>query len=856
MRALLIAALVVAPTAAVSQELAIDAFGSLFPADGSSNVDQSIGQKGIFVTFISSGGGVYVAGDPALPLQLGGASVQVSIGGAPAIACTLGDMSPAVGACGFDAADGPFANGVIESTEIRLGDILPLNTDVAITLSGFLSNLPGDTPFSLANWDFTTRVTPVLRDPLLVELVLDVSGSMNRPAVPGAPAGAPRRREAMRTGVPALFDLLGQYGLNDDRVGTVYFDTNATAFDTGVPDKTVSVLAGASDAMRDDILSTLDAPTNGSTSLGGGLDTALSAGFDTIAPAPVGPVNRVVILMSDGEQNRAPLASVMGGPLLVGGVPYPTDIVVHPITAGRMVAAGAALQSSIATATGGNAPLHVEDTADSIPEADFQTYFVQTLAEELVGDKVEMVLDETGKLASGDTAEFVIPATSDEVALSFFFAASDPTGQIRDMRPIPRLFAPDGTEVELRRFVRFGERQVSAKVPLPALSKAGFLKTAGDWRLLVSGDLPAINYHAMVLLDNTMVATTFALGAPAHVTGWPIRIEATLREAENPIKDADVTAVVRAPLNGLGNVLSDAIVELNDQTGGEPFNRAQAKLGAVLDDPNLAKALRQVNVDRVRLLDNGDLQNGDAVAGDGRYSGLYFDTKVEGQYGFDVTALAKNRNGEPGRRVHSLTTHVRPAPDLSASVFEVLSIEEAGNAARAVISFTLRDRFSNRLGPGYEGAIVLTPDRGKVRRLVDRLDGSYEFILDLPPLPDGGPALTGAPVRFDVSVLGESVFQVAFDKLGDGSADVDKDDRIFGQLCRALISTLEVMTEDAVRRRMATKATDADDAISRDQVERILTRVFEEAIANADDLDRRRMLRRMLRSVIQELRAP
>ena len=820
MRALLFAAILVAPTAAFGQELAIDPFGSLFPADGSSNVDQSIGQKGIFVTFISSGGGAYMAGDPALPLQLGGASVQVSIGGDPPIACALGNPTPGVGECGFVASDGPFANGVIESIEILLGDILDLNTQVELTLSGILSSLPGDVAFNLADWDFTTRLTPFPRDPLLVELVLDTSGSMNWSAVPGAPPGAPRRREAMRAGIIPLFSLLGQYGQASDRVGTIYFNSTAEPFDTSLPDKTVGVLAGESDAMRDDILATLDAPTSGSTSIGDGLDKAVTDGFDTISPAPGGSTNRVVVLMSDGEQNRAPMVTVPGGTLQVGGVNYPADITVHPITAGRMLAPGAALQSSIATATGGNAPLHVEDTADSIPEANFQTYFVQTLADELVGDKVEMVLDETGTLASGNKVEFAIPATSDEVALSFFFSVRDPSGKVGEMRPIPYLFAPDGTEVELRRFLRFGEREVSAKVPLPALAPKGFLRSRGEWRLVFGGDLPDVFYHAMVLLDNTMVVTKFALDGALHATGQPIKIEANLTEADDPLKEAEVVAVVRRPLAGLGNVLSDAKVEPQDNTGGEPFNAASAKLSAVLQDPELADQLRAKGEDVIKLLDNGDLANGDAVAGDGIYSGLYFDTTVEGDYAFDVTALAENRNGEIVRRVRSLTTRTLPAPDRGKSSFQVVKIDEAADGgARAVISATLKDSFDNKLGPGYDqGALKLTPDRGKVERRVDRLDGSYEIYLALPPLPGGEPALKGPPVHLQVSVLGGDGFKVAFKELGDGSA---------GQGC----------------------------TIGRAELEKALAITFEDAMRKARDREQRRKLRELLKGVIQVLRA-
>lgn len=854
MRALIFALMLATP--AIGQELAIDPFGSLFPADTSTNVEQSIGQKGIYVTFISSGGTAFAAGDPALPLQLGAASVQVAIGANPPIACTLNDTTPATGACGFVASDGPFTNGVIESINILLGDIVDLNTQVTLTLGGITSSIPADPPFTLGNWSFTTRTTPLIRDPLHVELVLDTSGSMNWTAVPGAPAGATLRREAMREGIIPLFSILEQYGQASDRVGTVYFNNTGTPFDPGAADKTLSVLAGAADTMRDDILNILGAPVGGSTSIGDGLDQAVNSGFSTIAPADPS-ANRVVILMSDGEQNTAPDVTVPAGTLQVGGIVYPADITVHPITAGRMLAPGYALQADIASSTGGSPPLHVEDTDETIPEADFQTYFVQNLADELIGDKVEMVHDETGKLASGDSVKIAVPVTADDVALSFFFSASDAVEPGSDLRPQARLIAPDGTEILLRRFLKRAERHISAKVPLPALTKSGFAKNPGDWTLEFFGDMNTVNYHAMVLLDSTMITTTYDIGDAMRATGAPILLQATLDSAGKPLLDAEVIARIRRPNAGIGTLLSDAKLGLNDNTGGEPFNGWHGKLNALLADSDLGAKLRDVSLSEVKMLDNGDMANGDAVAGDGTYSGYFFDTQIEGHYGVDILVRGRDRNQDNFHRVRSLTTRTVPAPDPSNTKFAVVNAAQLANgSATAVIGVALVDAFGNKSGPGYaDGALSVVPSRGSVERIVDRLDGTYEVHLMLPPLA-GGPALDGPPVRLRISALGSKPVEAKFAELGSGAIpagtpkptgprEYDK----FAKLCRALIDTLWAMS-DASAKHLVPPERELS------KLQDMIKSEFEEAASETKDPQQRRVLRGMMKRLFERLENP
>ncbi|WP_428925819.1 hypothetical protein [Marinibacterium sp. SX1] len=807
MRSLAIALLFAGP--ALGQELAIDPFGSLFPGDGSTNVVRSIGQKGIFITFVSSGGGLFPPGDPALPLQLGGASVNVSIGGAPAMACALNDLSPAAGQCGFAASDGPFPNGVQDSLQIALGDLVPLNTTVSLTLGGITSSLPGDPPFTLNTWSFTTRTTPIIRDPLLVELVLDVSGSMNRPAVPGAPAGAPLRREAMRDGIVPLFMLLGQYGQAGDRIGTVYFDTAAVPFAPGGGDNTLGVLAGAADGMRDDILATYGAPTGGGTSIGAGLLAAQIDGFDTITPAPALPNNKVVVLMSDGEQNTPPMVAVPGGSLQVDGLAYDPDTVIYPITAGRMLAPGYTLQADIAAAAGGALPLHVEDMADTIPAANFETYFVQNLADELIGDKVEMVIDDSGKLAAGDALELAVPVTEDDVALSFFFSATDAEEPGSPLRGQVTLIAPDGRQIDLRRFLRRVGNHVSAKVPLPALTPEGFVRNPGDWQLVFDAIDRDVTYHAMVMLDSTMIWSEYRLDAAIRPTGTPIHIQVDLKEGDDPVTEAEALARVRRPDVGIGDFVASADIGPNDLTGGEPFRAWQGKLTAVLADPELGKILRGVSEDVIKLVDDGDMSSGDAVAGDGIYSGYYFDTMAEGNYAMDIEVTALDRNGDRLRRVRSMTTRTVPVPDPSASKLSVFSVDEAADgSADVVLQIRLLDRFGAMLGLGYgEGALRVEPDRGLVEDIVDRLDGSYEVHLHLPALPGGGPALSGPPVKVGVGVFDTPAFAVSFKELGDGTArdedgqgapDKDQADT-FARLCRALIDTLWLMSEQSVK---------------------------------------------------------
>lgn len=863
MRMLILAAMLALPASASAQVLAIQNPGSLQPANGSSNVDHTIGQKGVFITFVPAAGGAFTAGDPALPLQLGGATVEVAFGGTNHT-CVLDDLTPGAGACGFAAADGPFPNGVQESIEIRLGDVLPPSTTVSIDLANIVPSGPDNTPFDLTDWSFTTRTTPFDRDPLHLALVFDTSGSMNSAAVPGGGSGAPTRIEAMRTGIAPLFDLLAQYGRAGDRVGAVFFDTSASALvpaDASAGNMIDVLNASARTAMRNGIL---NEPAGGSTNLGGGLEVARDQEFLSVTPLPGGTVNRTIVLMSDGEQNRNPMVTTPGGALQVGGSAYPGNmtvepVTIHTITAGRMTAPGYALQAAIAGAADGNPPLHVTDSADSIPASEFQTYFVQTLADELFGDKVEMVLDQTSRLGSGETEAFSFPATSDEVALSLFLTWQLPEGPASEFRQVPVLIAPDGTRVDVRRFLRFAPGSVSAKVPLPVLDRSGFLDSAGEWQVVLRGELPEIENHLMVLLDNTTIATEYAFDAPEYLTGQPIRIEARLLEGGEPLRDAEVVALVRRPQTGLGNLLSEADLDAGDPDLGEPFDPAQAKLAALLRNRELAEQLRQTREEPIKLLDDGDMASGDAVAGDGIYSALDHDTETEGHYSFDVTVRASNRNGEEVRRVHRLTTHVRPGPEPGASDFAVGDVaQRADGSVRAALDLTLRDRFGNLLGPGYADAIAVDLSRGRVEGTRDLLNGSYQVFVVLPPLPGGGDPLTGPPVAVELAVLGSRALSLVSDELGDGSAPPIEPpaDETFERLCRALIGSLRVLTDEAVRRQLPALVEDAAPGASREAMEAMILEVFAREMAEGGELDPmlNRRLERLLEALLEEVR--
>lgn len=752
------------------------AAGFLFPENGSSNVERNVGVKIMELVFVREDMSPIDVGDPRLPLSVAGATVSITITGEPMpINCTAGALTPPTGQCRFTIADGQFPNGINETLRVAYAGIFPASATVQVAVAGVTSSAPGGDPFSLpgTSWQFTTTATPP-RDPVSLEMVFDISGSMSLQAAPPTGCAGLTRMQALKDASQSIFDILGSYSLPGDKLGIVYFSTTATPFD---------VVAGTNlknanneddrEAIRENL--NTKSPT-AATSIGAGLNAAQVSGFATDTN-----LTKRVFLFSDGEQNTLPCVGepntgpcnstvAMTPPLRVGGSNYPAGISVCPVTVGQFTGPGFITQQNIATATcdGGFVHAIINDPMNpaSCTQAtnNLTTFFTQTLTDVLVGDKLENVRDVTGRMVAGtDTAEKFL-ANANDVSLSVLLSWT-PRGQAF-VESIPfRLKAPDGTIIDPTLVTKFRRGMSFTTIRVPLFLNGKVIRPKGEWEVQLLGtQLSApLDYHLIVMLDNAGIASDYNVDIQDAGTGEPIPVRVKLTESGAPVAGANVVAQLVGPENGLGNILSNSKTpQGTPNTGGDVIrSEAQRKLLLLLEDPTSASLFKDKSLPSLVLLDNGQAANGDTTANDGVYSGLFTGALQEGLYRFVVNLRGSSAANGEFQRTRLLNVYVRPKPAAANTGLTLLSSTvQSDGSVIVLIQATPKDRFNNFMGPDYGGGqIKIKSDDGTVvTPLADKLDGTYEISYRLPS--------TSSNPNITVEVLGTDVVTKPLDQIG------------------------------------------------------------------------------------------
>ncbi len=705
------------------------------PTDSEANVGRQKGRKGLLFRF-KFFNAANVEDDSAFPLDLTGpgASVTLKIGANPALACTAGS-SPAANTCSFVIVAGE-DDAALDTVKILFnGDFPSPSTSVQFSVSGARTTAPAVTQSADPNTvTFSTLAGGTLRSPVSLELVFDISGSMDLPAVPG---GSVKRIDALKQSSQSLFAMLNSVAMLGDQVGAVYFSNTATTFDP-TPGGSNLVAVNDSSSVAANVQS--QGPTNG-TSIGAGLQKANSPDGFSNDPAPT----KRVFLLSDGEQNVAPKAVVSGSNLTIvdgGGnvlMTYDANVNVCPVTAGRLTAPGNVLQQQIAAAKCNNTNAVVGDMAQTFSTGELNTYFTQTLASVLVGDKLEHVRNVTGKLNRNTNVTEKFNANTNDIMASILLSWSDG----RRIQRLPfRLKAPDGTVIETLHRTQFGFGMSLTTVNFPLRQNNAVINHKGEWSIeLLATNVDAIgavpvDFQMIVMLDNKNLASEYTIIGNDIGIGEPIPVQVKLSENGAPVTGATVVAQMLVPENGLGNVLSTA-----NQPGGTPNTagdpiRSEAikKLLLLLADPASASLFVGKNLPSLVLLDNGQAANGDAVANDGIYSGRFTGAEQEGHYHFAVNVRGTTPTNGIFQRTQETTAFVRPKAVASETDLVLLgSVPQADGSVIVRLSATPRDRFRNLIGPDYLGHLNIRSSLGTVETpLISNLDGSYVISHHLP----------------------------------------------------------------------------------------------------------------------------
>lgn len=647
------------------------------------------------------------------PIDISASAVTLTVNGVPQ-ACSRNQISPAVGTCGYVSS--PFgATGPVDTLRVFLNGDFAASAAVTVAVSGvkaFDASAQDPTNNTVS---FTAGNLPS-RTAASLEMVVDISGSMGLPAVPG---GGTTRLDAVKQAAGAFFNLLSGHALLGDRVGAVFFSSTASGGTLQAAHDPAKVAT-----MSGDVLAQV--PT-AATSIGAGLQQANGgAGLG-------GDLNprKFVLLFSDGEENTDPKVDVVAGALQVGGVAYPAAIRVCPITAGRQSAPGFAEQQQIAAASCGGNNLHVRDSDQTFVQADFDTFFVQAVSDALIGDKLEIVKDTGGSVAPGTPRVEHFPGNSKDTAQSVLLSWSGP--KTSDGRLRMRLFAPDGTEVETDGFTRTAASMLLTTLHFPLRQGAAVIDPRGDWRVEIENpsgpNQPALDYHLVVIADNETIASEARLDVSDPGTGEPIAVRVTVSEGGVPVTGATAVAELVGPQNGLGDEFARAAKPAGSPTGPDVVGSvAKGKLQLLLADPAFAARLRDQAQPSVVL----------SHTGGGVYTGSFAGASKEGHYQFQVKLKGTSASNGDYERSRRLSVFVRPKPDAARTDLLLLSSVLQGDGSRIVtLRATPRDRFSRLLGPDYPPQLAITSSLGSVATpLEDRLDGSYDVAYRLPSATD------------------------------------------------------------------------------------------------------------------------
>lgn len=535
---------------------------------------------------------------------------------------------------------------------------------------------------------------PITRD---VMLVIDRSGSMVEPDGTGR-----RKIDAARDAV-SLFVQLVQAGTGN-RIGMVSFSTTAGPPTFGIapvtePNK--AALIGPPPYAGGVVGSLVP---GGATSIGGGL-AAARAQF----PMP-GANPRALLLLTDGMQNQPPWIADVEGSL--------AGIDVHAIGLGSDANLDSALLSSLAASHGG---LFTRASGGLALLKFFSQAFGNIF-------EAGVLLDPESSLPAGESAPPLPFNVCGEERLTAV-VGWDRT----DAALVVRLRTPGGTVIDAAAAgveTALGNNWTWLRVPLPQNGERD-----GVWQVEVlrpgGGEIPppapALRYFVSVIPAGGPRLLREPEENSRSYTGDTISPLLRVRQADYSWPhELEIELTVSRPDAGLGNLLSDAGLRPPEIIDGDLLPARQATLKAI--EANGVPAIRYVE-DRFTLQEDAANTRGAFEAAGTLGIALPDYLRTEGNYTFHARA----RYGHcDGLRELVWTMHVDVGIDGGRTDVstEPLDPDQDGRDCMRM-SFTPRDRYGNRFGPGRLADMTITPRPGTTLGgpVLDLGNGTYRVDL-------------------------------------------------------------------------------------------------------------------------------
>jgi len=546
-----------------------------------------------------------------------------------------------------------------------------------------------------------------------VMLVLDRSGSMSLTGV----SGDTKMTEAKRAA--ALFlDLIRTDRTH--RAGVVSFSHTVTLEAALAQATTASVdaLIGPAPARNAGVVGAIAA--GGSTSIGGGLQTALQQ-----FPAPTATTNApYVLLMTDGMQNSPPMIAAVEGQI------DPRNLSI--IGFGGTGDLDGALLTQLASRHRGMYTRAGEGLS-------LRKFFVLAFGN----------IFQTG--SSFDPFYVIAAGATSAAPVSFGVCGEDTITVILGWEHPANaltltLTTPNGTQVDATTAgvtSRRGEAWQFLRIPLPLAGQRD-----GTWIARVSrpggrgGELDAAG---AALPAERFFLSTVVDGGPVmrppetrhYYTGDAIEPRVSLRWADGERVDATVTVDVEAPGDGAGNILAREGLRPARVVGGETLD---ARASALLDLEEARGGALIPSQTRTFPLFDDDTHLYHKLEPDGTYMNVLPNlTRHEGHYTF--RARAEFGEGCTTSRETSWSAYVSVGIDPGKTRVEVTPIGDGGPGPRTVrLTFTPMDQYGNYLGPGRLGDFTVAGAPGSTLATPISDAGNGSYVVDVVWDPGAAPA--------------------------------------------------------------------------------------------------------------------
>ncbi|HEX7318173.1 MAG TPA: vWA domain-containing protein [Pyrinomonadaceae bacterium] len=564
------------------------------------------------------------------------------------------------------------------------------------------------------SYDLTVSVNSCVPS---VMLVIDHSGSMSSQGKMAAAIDAATLFVDMAeaNGVPGL--------------GAVGFSTTAAVL-------TDSSLAQLTTAHADDVRDSIGAlaPTS-MTSIGDGLQKA----WDEFDGDPVAASREVIVLLTDGIENTAPMIDDVDDTLV------DNNIAVYAIGLGEDYGIEPEKLEDLAVLTGGDYRMTSDPTV-------LEEFYLQILADNLCADMDGGGdSDPDADASDGDTSD----ADSDS-----------PTSARRTNAVLVRgglnLAASTKVSAGKRIHVVSSDRRLnvvltwegegSGNADLVVVGPGGLVVNSANYQtfggvkyrrgaryvfytidLPLSGRREGTWYAYAVGLESGGAIRAFlvsGLGIDAGTTeeflytGEPVEFYARVNERGRPVTGLRVRVSSNLPLYSYGNVMaSDIDYAPAPDVQGDPVTDAQAKMLALQKRGGSALLSRGTNSFALRET---------RAAGLGVYGDRLFYATTPGSYHFTVTVEGRTNDGDTFTRYLSFTKVVRTQLDSQSSTFVLTPQARAGG--QYTLAFTPADRLGNLMGPGYGGLVKVNATNAKVSGPVrDLNNGTYAVDVTLDP---------------------------------------------------------------------------------------------------------------------------